>query len=134
MRAAVVVVAVVLVVGLTGAIVTLADSGAAGDFARTQERLGAVNPSQLATLIAENSRPQAGSGGTPARTATCVSHGRGLLQNPWSCTVRSPSRGNAARKTVRYRVIVSSSGSITAVTAGGGVPIGACCVETGVGS
>lgn len=133
MRAAVVAVAVLLLVGLTGAIVTLADSGAAGDFAGTQESLGAVNPSQLATLIAENSRPRVGSGRTPARTATCVSHGRGLLRNPWSCTVRSPSPRHAARKTVTYRVIVSASGSVTAVTAGG-VPIGACCVETGVGS
>ena len=134
MRSATVVVAAVLLVGLAGAIVAWSDRGPNGGFVRAQKDLGDVNPGQLAAIMATTRDPRRGSGEARARTATCVPHGRGALQNPWSCAVRyAPSRHYPTRPVVTYRIIIASTGAVTGVTAGG-IKIDTCCVETRFGS
>ncbi|HTB50454.1 MAG TPA: hypothetical protein VK701_05705 [Solirubrobacteraceae bacterium] len=128
-------VALILVVGLGGAVIALHSREQNTQFVSQQQALAPVRAGELERLILTTSDPRPGYDHPPARArlARCVSFApRAALGNPWSCVVRY-----AHPPDVRYRVTVRAEGSIY----GSGQPEGAplrgvltvrgCCVVPG---
>jgi hypothetical protein len=122
-------VTLVLVVGVTGAVVALKSREGNAQFAAQQQDLLPVDAPALERLILTTSDPRPGYGGR-ARGVRCVSAAQGALRNPWTCVVRYPLLPR-----VRYGVTVYANRSIR----GSGQPeggllrgtlsLGGCCVD-----
>jgi hypothetical protein len=129
-------VALVLVVGLAGAVVALHSREENSQFVSQQRAVASVGATLLERLIltTRDPRPEYAATRARARVARCTPATSGALGNPWRCVVRY-----SRLPRVRYRVVVHADGSI----AGSGQPegrallgvltISGCCVA-GVGS
>ncbi len=82
-------VALILAVGVAGAVVALKSREGNAQFVAQQQDLLPVNSSALERLILTTSDPRPGYGGR-ARGVRCASTAGGALRNPWTCVVRYP--------------------------------------------
>ncbi len=121
-------VALVLAVGIAGAVLAVKSREDNTAFVAQQQSLTPVNAAQLDRLILTTSDPRPRHGGH-ARGVRCSSAASGALRNPWTCVVRYPQLPR-----IRYQVTVQADRSIY----GSGLPEGAhtgtplivtgCCV------
>jgi hypothetical protein len=127
------IVGLILIVGIAGTVLAIRAHESDSQFISSQEHLASVEAPQLQELISTTSDPRPGSRYTGrARSARCVSHGKGALANPWSCVVDYPRP-----PAISYQVTVHADRSIV----GSGQPIGkpvrgrlivrGCCVAQG---
>jgi hypothetical protein len=135
MRHAGLLVALILAVGIAATVVALHDREDNAQFVSAQQTLAPVGAVQLERLILTTSDPRpgyggpAGSHGSRALAAHCVSGVHSALGNPWSCVVRYPRLPR-----VRYRVTVYANRSIFGAGEPEGAPLGGvlsvrgCCV------
>lgn len=129
-------VALVLVVGIAGAVVALHSREENAQFVSQQQALAPVGATQLERLILTTSDPRPGYARPPARArgARCTAATRSALGDPWSCVVRYPRLPR-----VRYRVIVYEDRSIYGAGQPEGRPLNGvlsvrgCCVASGAG-
>ncbi|HXC45207.1 MAG TPA: hypothetical protein VNU24_01270 [Solirubrobacteraceae bacterium] len=112
-------VALILALGLAGAVAALNGREVSPQFVSAQKDLAPVSAQALERLILTTSDPRPGYALPPAparaRAARCVAAGGSALGNPWSCVVRYPRP-----PAVRYGVRVHADGSIS----GSGQPVG----------
>jgi hypothetical protein len=125
-------VALVLAVGLGGAVLALHSREENTQFVSQQQALAPVGSVQLERLILTTSDPRPGYSGR-ARGARCSSTSHTALGDPWSCVVHYPRLPR-----VRYRVVVyadrsiAGSGQPEGRPLGGALTVRGCCVATGV--
>jgi hypothetical protein len=129
-------VALILAVGLAGAVAALNGREVSPQFVSAQKDLTPVSAQTLERLILTTHDPRPGYDVPPAparaRAARCVAGSAGALGNPWRCLVRYPHP-----PAVRYAVSVHADGSISGL----GQPVGrplhgvlrlsGCCVVSG---
>ena len=127
-------VALILVVGIAGAVVALKSHESNAEFVLQQQALVPVRPAALQTLLltSKDSRPGYGTPSARARAVHCGSPAHSALGNPWTCVVRYPRPPS-----VRFHVTVHADRSIS----GFGEPVSGpllhpaltvsgCCLET----
>jgi hypothetical protein len=128
MRRPALLVALVLAVGVAGAVVALKSREGNAQLIAQQQELLPVDGSALQRLILTTNDPRPGYGGR-ARGARCVSTASGALRNPWTCVVRYPRLPR-----VRYVVVVDADRSIQGYGQPEGRPLAGslslrgCCV------
>jgi hypothetical protein len=121
-------VALVLAVGVAGAVVALKSREGNAQFVAQQQDLLPVDAAALERLVLTTSDPRPGYRGR-ARGARCLSTAGGALRNPWTCVVRY-----SVLPRVRYRVIVRADRSIEGYGQPEGRPlqgslsVNGCCV------
>jgi hypothetical protein len=121
-------VALVLAVGIAGAVTALRSREGDTQFVARQQDLVPVGPSALERLMVTTSDPRPGYRG-PARVARCIAASSTVLGDPWTCTVRYPRLPR-----VRYRVTVYAdrsifgSGQPEGRRLGGPLTVRGCCV------
>jgi hypothetical protein len=131
MRRPGVLVALILAVGVAGAVVAIKSHESNAQFVLQQQELSPVAPPALEELLLTTYDSRPGYAGR-ARAAHCSSPSHTALGNPWTCVVRYPRPPS-----VRYSVTVHANRSIS----GSGQPLGlppgrvpllvnGCCVET----
>lgn len=126
-------VALILAVGIAGAVVALKSHESNAQFVLRQQALAPVAPVALDALLLTSKDPRPGYGGPSARArdAHCSSRSHSALGNPWTCVVRYPRPPS-----VRYSVTVNADRSISGSGQPEGHPgrvpllVGGCCVET----
>jgi hypothetical protein len=128
MRRPALLVALVLAVGVAGAVAALKSREGNAQFVSQQQDLIPVEAAALQRLILTTSDPRPRYGGR-ARAVRCSSVVGGALRNPWTCVVRYPRLPR-----VRYGVIVDADRSIQGYGQPEGRPLkgslslGGCCV------
>jgi hypothetical protein len=116
-----------LIVGAVGAVIAFGARGNGSEFAAEQARaLTKVVPttltgSRVAAALALQPQPVAPAERTPVVKATCLSHGKGSLRNPWACTIHYRHGRDAS-----YLVAVEPNGSYIGVGTG---TITGCCIK-----
>ena len=109
--------------GLVGAIVALGSRGADEQFLADQKRPPALTAAAVERVVRSAPDPYSGKGAGTA--ATCVKRGRGLLGNPWICTVKFKSG-----KTARLRVEVQDDRTYAGTYIGvPGAAAEGCCID-----
>ncbi len=123
-------VAVILVVGVAGAILALRSREGNPQFIAQQQAVLPVSASSVQRLLLSTDDPRPRHGGR-ARGARCTAGGAGALGNPWTCAVRYPQP-----PPIRFRVTVNADRSIEGSGRGEGVrqheplTVSGCCVQT----
>ena len=128
MRRPALLVALVLAMGVVGAVVALKSREGNTQLVAQQQDLLPVDAAALQRLILTTSDPRPGYGGR-ARAARCASVAGGALRNPWTCVVRY-----LRLPRVRYQVVIDADRSIQGYGQPEGRPLqgslslGGCCV------
>jgi hypothetical protein len=113
----------VILIGLAGTAIAVADRSSDTQFISRQQYLSGVQPAALAHLLSTAPNPRPDLHKPRALRTTCRPLGTGEFRNPWTCTVRY-ARGGA----VRYTVSISPDGRMLAVDSTGQLIIRGCCV------
>jgi hypothetical protein len=122
-------VALILAVGVAGAVAALKSRESNAQFVAQQQELLPVDAAALQRLILTTSDPRPGYGGGRARSVRCASTAGGALRNPWTCVVRYPRLPR-----VRYGVVVDADRSIQGYgqpeghPLAGSLSLSGCCV------
>lgn len=116
-----VVVGAVVLAGVGGTAVTLANRSADAQFLQDQRHPPRLQPGAVEQVVVSAPDPATGKG--RGVDANCTSRGSGTLGNPWTCVVRYPSG-----KRVRLRVQITSDGFYEGRYAGGGGVATGCCL------
>jgi hypothetical protein len=123
-------VAVILVVGVAGAILALRSREGNPQFIAQQQAVLPVSASGVQRLLLTTDDPRPGHSGR-AHDARCTAGAASALGNPWTCVVRYPQPPR-----IRFRVIVNADRSIEGSGRGEGAPgrepvtVSGCCVQT----
>ena len=130
MRWAWVIVALVLVTGIAGTVVSLRDRAGNSQFTAEQRSPEPVSGTGIEAIILTTRDPRPGFSGK-VRSADCHAGSSSPLGNPWSCVVSYPRP-----PLVSYRVSVHADGSIFGSGQPEGSPVSGdltlngCCVTT----
>jgi hypothetical protein len=109
-------------VGLAGTAVALGSRGADTQFLNDQERPPTLRAPAVERVVRTAPDPFSGKGA--GTSASCTKGGRGLLGNPWTCTVRFKNG-----KTARLRVEVQNDGTYDGRYLGvAGAAASGCCI------
>jgi hypothetical protein len=112
-----------LTAGLAGTAVALGNRGGDTQFLQDQLRPPALGAAAVERVVRTAPDPFSGKGS--GTSATCSKGGRGLLGNPWTCTVRYKSG-----KTARLRVDVDDDGTYAGRYLGvAGAAATGCCID-----
>ena len=125
MRRPGVLVAVILVVGVAGAVLALRSHEGNPEFVAQQQGILPVDRTGLQALLLTTDDPRPSHRGR-ASGATCTPGSAGALGNPWVCVVRYPQPPR-----IRFHVTVNADRSIDGAgrAEGAEVTVSGCCVQ-----
>jgi hypothetical protein len=123
MRKALLLVLPVAVVGVIGALVSIAARESDANFVFRQQHAATVEARQVERAVMRAEEPVYGGNGTRAVAGTCKPGTEGERRNPWLCRIRYQSG-----RRVAYRIEIESDGSWHGVNSTGERLVRGCCI------
>jgi hypothetical protein len=128
MRAGLLVLVPLLVIGVAGSIVGIGARESNAAFVLQQEHPRTIEPLQLSRAVQSAPEPVPSGKGRPATSVRCVP-GDGQRRNPWRCRARYPTG-----KRHTYLVVVDRRGAWAGRDRTGSYNVSGCCVDVGSGA
>src|SRR3954464_8774566 len=122
MRKGLLIVLPIAIVGVVGALVSIAARESDANFVFRQQHATTVEPRQVEQLVMRAREPVPGNNGTAAVKAACTAGKDGERRNPWSCQVRYGSG-----RVVVYRVEIAPDGPFRGSNPTGEGLVRGCC-------